>query len=618
MGFNSVLTGKNEKRPALGRDEVSARMSAVGKMDQKGELTGLIYGTSIDSEMWADLLSETFELSEVLSGDPADSRPDIQAASDRLESILQHISQASAIAEQMLNCREVGQFLEQSLGNMSFGLAYFDDDGDLIWASSEMRSLLDAPGGGDDVSAARFMDSDEEKTRTLRAWVQGHKFSDKAVRLHLAGDNHREEFVFLPRQQIEHYGLPARAAAALIHVDLDRSEALQDLARKFDLTPREQALVEQLLRTHDLREAGTEIGITYQTARSYLRRIFEKTGCTNQSELVARVFKSPSSLLRKTSPSRVEEPVRRIFTLSCSRKMEAFVLGPKRGFAVVTMPSNIEAIFDVLNETDTFQRILNDLNLRIVMPQWPGAYRSEPVGQDYQQDNFASDIVEIMDQLGAKTFSVFSTGFSTDEALRLAHDFPDRVRRVVLASAHNSTTADQAQKDTDPFFNLTKLLVRKSHRLGRALLGLMWRQIAQDPGKKARFLAKSSGCKADRDLYISPELADRERGLLALRFAQGFEGQIHRAIVRIRPRSFDLRRIKTPVEIFNSDKETITPLDDARLLADELPNCTFRVLSDAGHAHAYRNWPWLVARAAGQGLAPGSVVATYGTSPLGH
>lgn len=593
-------------------------MSAVGKLDRNSELAGLIYGTSIDSEMWAGLLSETYELSEALSGDPAHHGSDSKAASDRLESILQHISQASAIAEQMLNCREVGQFLQQSLGNMSFGLAYFDDDGDLMWASSEMRSLLAATNGDDDVSAAKFLDSDEEKTRTLRAWVQGHKFSDKAVRLHLARDNSRLEFVFLPRQQIENYGLPARAAAALIHVDLDRSDALQDLARKYDLTLREQALVAQLLRTHDLREAGNEIGITYQTARSYLKRIFEKTGCTNQSELVARVFKSPSALLRKTSPSRAEEPVRRIFTLSCSRKMEAFVLGPKRGFAVVMMPSNIESIFDVLNETQTFQRILSELNVRIVVPQWPGAYRSEPVGQDYEQDNFASDIVEIMDQLGAKTFSVFSTGFSTDEALRLAHDFPDRIHRVVLASAHNSATADQAQKEADPFFNLTKLLVRRSHRLGRALLGLMWRQIAQDPGKKARFLAKSSSCRADRDLYHSSELAERERGLLALRFAQGFEGQIHRATVRIRPRSFDLKQIATPVEIFNSDKETITPLEGAQILAAELPNCTFRVLSDAGHAHAYRNWPWLVARAAGQDMAPGSVVATYRIECLGR
>ena len=71
---------------------------------------------------------------------------------------------------------------------------------------------------------------------------------------------------------------------------------------------------------------------------------------------------------------------------------------------------------------------------------------------------------------------------------------------------------------------------------------------------------------------MSAQMAAREQKLLALRFAQGFKGQIHRAPVRIRPRSFRLDQIETPVEIFQSDNERVTPLDNARVLANDLKN----------------------------------------------
>ena len=441
--------------------------------------------------------------------------------------------------------------------------------------------------------------------------VQSYKFSDKPVFLRLAKDTARPEIVFLPRQQAEKYGLPARAAAALIHVDPFRSDALNELAAKHYLTKREAALVEQILRHSDLRQAGDAIGVSYETARSYLKRIFEKVGCSTQAELVARVISSPSSLLRKAPPTDPNKQIRQIIRLSSGRNMEAFILGPKTGFVVVCFASNIEAVLDVLNETETYQRNLEKLGVRIVMPQWPGAYRSDPAGEDYHQVGFASDVVEIVSQLGAKKFSILSTGFSTDEALRIAHDFPDKVQKVILASAHNSTVADTQRQDSDPLFALTNLLVRKSHRLGIALLGLMWRQIAQDPSKKAKSIARSSDCKSDKDLFMSPEMAAREQKLLALRIAQGFKGQIHRATVRIRPRSFRLDQIETPVEIFQSDNERVTPLDNARVLANDLKNCEFHILHDAGHAHIFRNWPWLVARAAGANILPGAITASY-------
>ncbi|WP_354297066.1 helix-turn-helix transcriptional regulator [Sphingomonas sp. 1185] len=55
----------------------------------------------------------------------------------------------------------------------------------------------------------------------------------------------------------------------------------------FDLTPAEAMLAVELAAGRSLQEAAIIRGISYATARTHLRSIFGKIGCTRQSELVA-------------------------------------------------------------------------------------------------------------------------------------------------------------------------------------------------------------------------------------------------------------------------------------------------------------------------------------------
>lgn len=55
----------------------------------------------------------------------------------------------------------------------------------------------------------------------------------------------------------------------------------------FDLTPAEVKLASALTEGHSLRVAAQNCGIQFSTARSYLERIFRKTGTHQQSQLVA-------------------------------------------------------------------------------------------------------------------------------------------------------------------------------------------------------------------------------------------------------------------------------------------------------------------------------------------
>ncbi|MFD1883843.1 helix-turn-helix transcriptional regulator [Paracoccus pacificus] len=57
----------------------------------------------------------------------------------------------------------------------------------------------------------------------------------------------------------------------------------------FDLTPSEARLATELARGNSLRSAAGALGISFSTARTYLARIFDKTGTSQQSAMVALV-----------------------------------------------------------------------------------------------------------------------------------------------------------------------------------------------------------------------------------------------------------------------------------------------------------------------------------------
>ncbi|RWM38870.1 helix-turn-helix transcriptional regulator [Mesorhizobium sp.] len=65
----------------------------------------------------------------------------------------------------------------------------------------------------------------------------------------------------------------------------------------FDLTPAEVNLVTALAKGHSLKAAAAEAGLQFSTVRTYLNRVFRKTGTNQQSQLVA-LLKSAHPLPR--------------------------------------------------------------------------------------------------------------------------------------------------------------------------------------------------------------------------------------------------------------------------------------------------------------------------------
>ena len=83
-----------------------------------------------------------------------------------------------------------------------------------------------------------------------------------------------------------------------------------DLRSTYGLTPSEIRLTLRLAAGDALRQAANEIGISYQTARTRLKFIFQKTGVRRQAELVLLVARGGST--RRPRRARLERNDRKL------------------------------------------------------------------------------------------------------------------------------------------------------------------------------------------------------------------------------------------------------------------------------------------------------------------
>jgi len=68
------------------------------------------------------------------------------------------------------------------------------------------------------------------------------------------------------------------------------------LKNRFGLTPAEARVVLRLVSGDSLRSAAKALGIKYETVRTHLKSVFQKTGTGRQAELVILVIRAMGEL----------------------------------------------------------------------------------------------------------------------------------------------------------------------------------------------------------------------------------------------------------------------------------------------------------------------------------
>ncbi len=212
-----------------------------------------------------------------------------------------HLQRAAALAFEMTKVEIERATLATALDRLTLGVIAVDGDLTVQMTNPVARAWLDKGDGLRVIEgriAAAHYDDQQRLAGIVRSALDRDGGAVGAIPLRRAGD--RRPLTLIVEAVPSTAGAPNEVSRALILFgDPDeRAEVdLEQLGNLFGLTRAEGRVAARLAAGKRLSEVASDLGISHQTARSYLKAVFRKTNTCRQSELVGLLLGQPSSSL---------------------------------------------------------------------------------------------------------------------------------------------------------------------------------------------------------------------------------------------------------------------------------------------------------------------------------
>lgn len=210
--------------------------------------------------------------------------------------LLPHLSRAWIIAER-LDQLAAG---EAVLDTLPLGAVFLGEGGSLVYANQAAGEILRA-GDGLSLRNGVLTAQDGRAETQLREAINSalslcHPPGPAAVMAPRRSLGRSYQVVAAPLLgRLPQFNRMAKPMALVLITDPERqTPASTDLLRElYKLTPREAAFAAKLSQGKSVEQTAEEMCITYETARTHLRRIFSKTGASRQAELLLLIARLP-------------------------------------------------------------------------------------------------------------------------------------------------------------------------------------------------------------------------------------------------------------------------------------------------------------------------------------
>ncbi|HET8699840.1 MAG TPA: hypothetical protein VFO94_20325 [Gammaproteobacteria bacterium] len=220
------------------------------------------------------------------------SSRDVASLQRLVPHLINAVTVARRVAAERLHVRDALYVVD----HLELGIAFLDDTGRVVRANTVADRLMQARDGlriDNGCVTAAHRDDRTRLAKSVRAAFDVHArlsvAPPRVARLRRASGKRALQAFAIPlaHRGESPFGVPT-AVAALIVVDPERAFTIpaEDLRSRYRLTDAEARLAQRLVQGVTLREAASQGGVTYGTARFYLANIFEKTGTARQSDLV--------------------------------------------------------------------------------------------------------------------------------------------------------------------------------------------------------------------------------------------------------------------------------------------------------------------------------------------
>ena len=245
---------------------------------------------------------------------PTDAPPFDEAEFDLLAEVLPHLARAHQLYRTMRNSEDMHGALTEIMDRLPEAIFLVDGDGKVLSSNGSARAISRQNDGlsviGDHIILARPEEQAslraviaDTATRPVAGGTQTLSLAEDVATMSVTRPSGRRAFpvVVTPVRCRSGTGRWPSAVAAVITKDIEQNASVltPDLATAFKLTPGEARLAELIADGLGVQESAEALGITRNTARTHLKRIYAKAGVHSQADLV-RLFSRGSIELRLT------------------------------------------------------------------------------------------------------------------------------------------------------------------------------------------------------------------------------------------------------------------------------------------------------------------------------
>lgn len=196
--------------------------------------------------------------------------------------------------------------------------------------------------------------------------------------------------------------------------------------------------------------------------------------------------------------------------------------------------------------------------------------------------SFAHDVSQLLDHLKIDRCSVLGMSAGSPFAFGIANYFPEKINKVGIISGF----APYSKQSSSFLSKEVKLLLKLAKSvpfLLRVMLRIQSSQLKRNPQKSLKQFLQIMG-EPDQAILKNPKVMEVIENMFTEAFKNGHQGVAHEiSKILVQDWSFDLKEIKTPVEIWQGEKDNNVPKDWAVLMNERLPNSTLTLFPEEGH-----------------------------------
>jgi pimeloyl-ACP methyl ester carboxylesterase len=275
--------------------------------------------------------------------------------------------------------------------------------------------------------------------------------------------------------------------------------------------------------------------------------------------------------------------------LKDGRKLGYACFGDKTGKPIIYCSGGIGTRLQVLPS----QHNPIPLGIRLIGVDRPGLGLSDFL-QKRKILDWPEDIVQLVDALGIKSFSVLGVSSGGPYALACAIKLPQRIKKCGLVS---SSTPPELGHNSNDMMRTVLWFYRKMPRLTSLWF---WWLYARHVGKKDEeiesLLSKplrvpKMFCETDRKLWNDPDI--RRHDLLdhLEAFRQGIKGPVYEAGLWGQPWGFCVEEITlSKVYLWHGEDDLNSPVELVRMMAAKIQDCEAHYYPEYGHSVGSYYW----------------------------